>query len=755
MKIALDRGGTFLDAYVSNLPDNKPDKIFKLLSVDPKNYPDAPTEAIRRILEYAYDKKIPRGEKLDTKGIETIRLSTTVATNALLERKGQRHALVTTRGFKDILRIGNQTRPDIFDLAIRKPDVLYSDVVEVDERVTLVGFTSNHNHSEQKVTFKEDGSIERSYSGPDQPPPAFDGSDAEIVQGISGEGIAVLQKPDEAKLKKDLQAIYDDGVRSIAVILIHSFTYPDHELVVEKVAKEVGFEYVSLSHKVAPIVKAVSRGFSTSADAYLTPVLQQYVDSFFSGFESSLRDGTSGTHVEFMRSDGGLTDVKLLSGVSSLISGPAGGVVGAALTGFDESDGRPLISFDMGGTSTDISRYAGTYEIVYETTIAGVTISTPQLDVNTVASGGSSRLFFRNGMFVVGPESASAHPGPTCYRKGGPLAITDANVVTGHLQVDMFPKIFGHKENEGLDVEASTKGLTELTEQINKETGKNMSVDEVAQGFIRIANETMCRPIRALTEARGYSASKHILSCFGGAGGQHACSLARSLGIKTVLIHKYSSILSAYGMALSDRVFERQEPASYRWGESDMIQQVESRVEAMAQEVTKELKRQGFPEHRIIIEPALNLRYDGTDTALMTVKPEDGWDAVDQKFIKTYQQEFGFKLNKGIIADDVRVKGIGKSTGDLGESVHAERVRINKENGGYKEAAALKQAKRSSVYFDGQGRIDTPVLRLDDLNAGEKLTGPAILIDGTQTITLEPNCEAQICSSCVVIEIGY
>lgn len=456
----------------------------------------------------------------------------------------------------------------------------------------------------------------------------------------------MLQKPDKQKLKKDLQAIYDQGITSIAVILIHSFTFPDHELEVEKVAKEIGFDYVSLSHRVAPIVKAVSRGFSTSADAYLTPVLQSYVDSFFSGFEPSLRDGTSGTHVEFMRSDGGLTDVKLLSGVASLISGPAGGVVGAALTGYDEKDGRPLISLDMGGTSTDVSRFAGKYEIVYETTIAGVTISSPQLDVNTVASGGSSRLFFRNGMFVVGPESASAHPGPVCYRKGGPLAITDANVVTGHLQVDMFPKIFGPKENEGLDVEASTREFEKLTKEINQQTGKNMSVDEVAQGFIRIGNETMCRPIRALTEARGYSASKHILSCFGGAGGQHACSLARSLGIKTVLIHKYSSILSAYGMALSDRVFERQEPSSYKLGDSNTIAQVEARVKTLTEEVTKELKKQGFADDKIEVEPALNLRYDGTDTALMTPKPKDGWQGIDSNFIKTYQQEVSSNVHE-------------------------------------------------------------------------------------------------------------
>ena len=275
-------------------------------------------------------------------------------------------------------------------------------------------------------------------------------------------------------------------------------------------------------------------------------MLQAYIDGFFGGFDASLRNGTAGTRVEFMMSDGGLTSVEHFSGLKSVLSGPAGGVVVMALTSFDQADGRPVIGFDMGGTSTDVSRYAGRYEQVMETNLDGVTIQSPQLDVNTVASGGSSRLFFRNGLFVVGPESASAHPGPTCYRKGGPLAITDANLVTGRLAIEMFPRIFGPNENEGLDVDASRRAFEELTERINRETHKQLSVDEVAQGFLRVANEVMCRPIRALTQARGYSTSKHVLASFGGAGGQHACAIARSLGIRTVVVHKYSSICLLY-----------------------------------------------------------------------------------------------------------------------------------------------------------------------------------------------------------------
>lgn len=292
---------------------------------------------------------------------------------------------------------------------------------------------------------------------------------------------------------------------------------------------------------------------------------------------------------------------------------------------------------------------------MFETTLAGVTIQSPQLDVNTVASGGSSRLFFRNGLFSVGPESASAHPGPVCYRKGGPLAITDANLVTGHLAVEMFPKIFGPNEDQGLDEEATRSEFEKLRKQINDETGKNMSLDEVAQGFIRVANETMCRPIRALTEARGYSTSKHILCCFGGAGGQHACALARSLGITTVMVHCYSSILSAYGMALADRVFEQQEPCSETWGTKEVEQRVAARAEELQNRVKKELEGQGFHGDRLQIETLLNLRYDGTDTSLMTLKPAEGWD-VEKVFLNTYKQE---------VCPTQMVSRVGEESADL------------------------------------------------------------------------------------------
>ncbi|KDN37579.1 hypothetical protein K437DRAFT_291945 [Tilletiaria anomala UBC 951] len=788
LQIAIDRGGTFTDC-LGHIPNRPPsegpeDIVVKILSHDPENYKDAPREGVRRILEIATGHKISRDERIETGGIDYIRLSTTVATNALLERKGEKHALITTKGFKDIVQIGNQSRPRIFDLAIRKPEVLYSAVVEVDERVTLVGYTSDPKYREHRVEFGDSSNcgstdadrdsqnsarqyntcITRPYAAPDGPPsiPVWDPSGQRpsyvaprIVEGVSGEAVAILKEPEVDALRKDLQLLYDDGYRSAAVVLIHSFTYPRHEEIVERVAKEIGFKHVSVSSRLMPMIKMVPRGTSSTADAYLTPVLQAYIDSFFDGFEESLRNGKAGTRVEFMMSDGGLASVDHFSGLKSIISGPAGGVVGMALTSYDaKADGRPVIGLDMGGTSTDVSRYAGRYEQTLETTMAGVTIESPQLDVNTVASGGSSRLFFRNGLFTVGPESASAHPGPTCYRKGGPLTITDANLVTGRLAVEMFPRIFGPNEDQGLDEGASKKGFEQLTKEINQETGKGMSVDEVAQGFIRIANETMCRPIRALTEARGYSASKHILSCFGGAGGQHACALARSLGIKTVLIHQYSSILSAYGMALADRVFEQQEPCSEMWDGaqgSATTARIQKRFVEMEQRVRGILKAQGFVDEMIKTELLLNMRYDGTDTALMTLKPQDGW-AFEKAFVTTYKQEFGFVLSdKPIIVDDIRVRGIGRSFESLGESVHEEHQRLI-----YRPATwALSKANKRLIYFDGQGRVETPILRLKDLDEGDMVDGPVVLIDETQTILLEPKCKAHKLSKAVLIDVLY
>lgn len=758
IRIAIDRGGTFTDC-VGNPGSGKmeDDVLIKLLSVDPQNYDDAPLEGIRRLLEKFTGKDIPRGEPLDTSKIESIRMGTTVATNALLERKGEDIAMVVTKGFKDCLAIGNQSRPNIFDLAIRKPEVLYKKVVEIDERVTLEDYAEDPER-----TNTEAASIEEA------------GEDAELVKGLSGETVRILQRPQEDQIRKQLQEVFDSGLKSIAVCLMHGYTYPRHEALVGKIAREIGFEHVSLSHELMPMIKLVPRATSACADAYLTPAIRKYIDGFQKGFEGGLgtesvkkEEGAKGARCEFMQSDGGLVDVDSFSGLRAILSGPAGGVVGYALTSYDPATKIPVIGFDMGGTSTDVSRYgSGRYDHVFETTTAGVTIQSPQLDINTVAAGGGSRLFWKNGLFVVGPESAGAHPGPACYRKNGPLTITDANLFLGRLLPDFFPKIFGKNEDEGLDEQASERLFQELTEQINKENAgsnkdKEMTADEVAHGFIKIANETMTRPIRSLTEARGHDTSKHRLATFGGAGGQHAVAIAEALGITQILIHRYSSVLSAYGMALADVVDERQEPESTVWSDTDkdVRKYLEDKTNELKKKSTATLKDQGFSPEQIHFEEYLNMRYRGTESALMVVKPtkEEVGDAYDgdewafgKAFASQHEQEFGFTLpDRDIIVDDVRVRSIGKTFEGLEKTVDQQLKEIKPKD----VAKGQKAYGTKSVYFEG-GRQDTSVYKLEDLDVGDRIKGPAIIADGTQTIVVTPEATALLINTHVVINIG-
>jgi 5-oxoprolinase (ATP-hydrolysing) len=758
IRIAIDRGGTFTDC-VGNPGSGKmeDDVLIKLLSVDPSNYEDAPLEGIRRLLSRFQGKEIPRGEPLDTSSIESIRMGTTVATNALLERKGEDIAMVVTKGFKDCLEIGNQSRPNIFDLAIRKPEVLYKKVVEIDERVTLEDYAEDPTRHQTEVTQDAKSS----------------GSEGDLVRGLSGETVRILQKPDHEQIKKQLQEVFDSGLRSIAVCLMHGYTYPEHEATVGKIAREIGFEHVSLSHELMPMIKLVPRATSACADAYLTPAIRKYIDGFQKGFAGGLgtesvkkEEGARGARCEFMQSDGGLVDVDGFSGLRAILSGPAGGVVGYALTSYDPKTKTPVIGFDMGGTSTDVSRYgSGKYDHVFETTTAGVTIQSPQLDINTVAAGGGSRLFWRNGLFVVGPESASAHPGPACYRKGGPLTITDANLFLGRLLPDFFPKIFGKNEDEGLDEQASKALFEELTKQINEDISgskdKSMSLDEVAYGFIKIANETMTRPIRSLTEARGHDTSKHRLATFGGAGGQHAVAIAEALGITQILVHRYSSVLSAYGMALADVVDERQEPESQVW--SDEGQEARSYLQGKMEDLKKKsaatLTEQGFEEGQLQFEEYLNMRYRGTESALMILKPTseeikaefDGEDwAFGKAFIKQHEQEFGFTLpDRDIIIDDVRVRGIGKTFEGLEKTVDQQLADIKPKD----VAKGEKVYGSKSVYFEG-GRQETSIYKLEDLAIGDRIKGPAIIADGTQTIVVTPNATALLIDTHVVINVG-
>ncbi|KZT30107.1 5-oxoprolinase [Neolentinus lepideus HHB14362 ss-1] len=739
IKICADRGGTFCDVHAAYPDPENPAQTKEV--VDPNNYADAPTEGIRRVLEIATGEKIPRGTILQTDKIDYIRLSTTVATNALLERKGQKHALLITRGFKDLLLIGNQARPRIFDLNIRRPAPLYSKVVEVDERVTLVGYTSDPKAEEHALQFDEGGAVRRGYRGA-----GWDGvGDAEgpgeIVRGLSGEAVRVIKKPDLEATKRELEALHAAGYRSLAIVFAHSYTYPAHERAVGALARSLGFAHVSESARLLPMIKMLPRGVSATADAYLTPVLQAYLDGFFSGF-------AGGARVEFMGSDGGLVDLRNFSGLKSILSGPAGGVVGMALTSWDEDERRPVIGIDVGGTSTDVSRFAGRYEVVYEAATAGIAVQAPQLDVNTVAAGGGSCLAFRNGLFTAGPESAGAEPGPACYRKGGPLAVTDANLLLGRLIPDYFPKIFGPSEREPLDGAASRRLFEEVAREINGSQGTEMGLDEIVYGFVKVANETMCRPIRALTEARGYAAHKHILCSFGGAGGQHACDIARLLGIRTILVHRYSSILSAYGLALADRAYERQEPCATLYTPQTRGA-LAARLDALEGAVRAELARQGFKGARVRVERMLNMRFEGTDTALMVLPGEEGED-FGAAFRRVYKAEFGFLLEgKSVIVDDVKVRGIGKTFDTLGESVHAEVRRIEKRRVDRRRADSVH-----STYFDGLGRVgDTPVFKLESLHTGDVVEGPAMIIDDTQTIVVVPGATAVLTSKHLYITL--
>lgn len=717
-RFSIDRGGTFTDIYC-DIYDPSTNKVFKqrvvkLLSEDPSNYQDAPTEGIRRILEEETGIPHPRKQPVRTKQIDFIRMGTTVATNALLERKGERIALVTTKGFADLQLIGNQSRPKIFDLKIQRPDLLYEEVIEINERAILLR--------------------------DDDPPSKYDSK--QIVVGKSQESVVIEQSLDEKEVREKLTKILEKGIKSIAVVFIHSYTFADHELKVKEIAEQLGFEQISISSEVMPMIRVVARGGTTCVDAYLTPVIKKYLHSFTKGFDEGMKD----VNVLFMQSDGGLTPMDNFLGNRAILSGPAGGVVGYAMTSKIATN-SPVIGFDMGGTSTDVSRFAGTFEHVFETTTAGITIQSPQLDINTVAAGGGSRLFYRNGLFVVGPESAGAHPGPVCYRKGGPLAVTDANVLLGRIQPHLFPAIFGPHENDVLDYAATYKAFEELTQIINQTSNtstsnKNYSVDEVAYGFIRVANEAMARPIRNLTTMKGYDVTKHVLACFGGAGPQHCCAIAKTLGMRKVLVHKYSGILSAYGLSLADIVVERQEP--FNSGELNAnLTYAQERLERLSAEAREELLTQGFQPNQIEIIHYLNCRYQGTDTANMTCLPSSsssGDVTYETVFIDNYRREYGFELkDRPILIDDIRVRAIGKSDFMLmKDTLPTTTISTTK--------VAPTPSEYAEVFFQ-QSRQKTPIYFFQNLESYDVIYGPAIIIQNVATVIIEPHCTAYITST--------
>jgi 5-oxoprolinase (ATP-hydrolysing) len=570
----IDRGGTFTDV-VAKRPDGAL-VTHKLLSENPEQYRDAAVAGIRHLLG------LPAGEDVPGESLGAVKMGTTVATNALLERKGERTALVVTRGFRDALRIAYQNRPRLFDRHIVLPELLYSQVIEAVERI-----------------------------------------------GAHGDVITAL---DEAAARRDLQRAYDAGYRAVAIVLMHGYRYRQHEAALERIAVEIGFPQVSVSHKASPLMKFVARGDTTVVDAYLSPILRRYVEQV----AGDLPD----TRLLFMQSSGGLTDARRFQGKDSILSGPAGGIVGMVRTslaaGFDR-----VIGFDMGGTSTDVSHFAGRdvsdCERAFETQVAGVRMRAPMMSIHTVAAGGGSILHFDGARLRVGPDSAGANPGPACYRRGGPLAVTDCNVMVGKIQPAFFPHVFGPRGDQVLDSDVVRTRFAELAARIRAETGRNLSEEQVAEGYIDIAVGNMAEAIKRISVQRGHDVTRYTLSVFGGAGGQHACRVADALGMTRIFAHPLAGVLSAYGMGLADQTAMREESVERRLA-ADAMDALGATLDRLGADAIRDLRSQGVAPDRIRVVRRAHLRYDGTDTALIVAAGtlDDMQGAFDAEYLKRY-----------------------------------------------------------------------------------------------------------------------
>lgn len=645
-------------------------------------------------------------------------MGTTVATNALLERKGEKTALLITKGFKDLLTIGNQSRPSMFSLAIDRPSSLFCWVEEISERVVVDSCPESHLRGKK---FESPRSLK-------------------TVSTASGESVEIISPLDIDEVEKSLKGIKSAGISSLAICLMHSYIFPDHELKIREIAERLGFDKVCLSSSVSSRSKIVPRGNSTVIDAYLTPVINRYLSQFSASFPEMEE---SGVRLDFMQSDGGLVPSTRLSGLKAILSGPAGGVVGYAKTCYDPEDGKATVGFDMGGTSTDVSRYSGQFEHLFESNTAGILVQAPQLDINTIAAGGGSILAWKDGLFTVGPESASSHPGPACYRKGGPLTVTDANLALGRLVPDQFPSIFGPNENEPLDGYIVEERFIMLSKIINEESGQSLTWREVAAGFIEVANNAMSGPIRTLTEARGYDTTAHNLASFCGAGGQHACEIASILGIKRVLIHKYSSVLSAHGIGLAD-IVEDGEEAYFRCYDSQSVHSLEEDLARLARKTEDAIISEGF-FGPIASTNYLSMRYDGSDTAIV-VPVESGKDTL-KTFVHTHQQEFGYTPERDVFIDQIRVRSVGKSNTDSGSSWSRELASYSKLD------TANEPALWRSVFFPSCGYIEVPIYKLGTLTVGSRVRGPCLIVDETQTVVVIPGAVASILKSLIVIDL--
>ena len=661
----IDRGGTFTDVvawrpgagYLSH----------KLLSENPEQYPDAALQGIRDLLGVAKTDPIP------TERIASVKMGTTVGTNALLERKGDRTLLVTNKGFRDALRIGYQNRPRLFDLDVKLPEMLYEQVVEVTGRYTA------HGNERAPVDLEE------------------------------------------ARL--GLQAAYDDGIRACAIVFVHGYRYTAHEKAVAEVAGAIGFTQISTSHQVSPLMKMVGRGDTTVVDAYLSPILRRYVDRV----AAELGDA----RLMFMQSNGGLTDASLFQGKDCILSGPAGGVVGAvrttAMAGFEK-----IIGFDMGGTSTDVSHYAGDFERAFESEVAGVRVRAPMMHIHTVAAGGGSILHFDGARFSVGPDSAGANPGPACYRRGGPLAVTDCNVMLGKLNPDFFPKVFGPNGDEPLNRDAVVEKFAALAADIAGSGREPMPVEAIAEGYLTIAVENMANAIKKISIQRGYDVSEYVLSSFGGAGGQHACLVADALGMKQVFLHPLAGVLSAYGMGLAD-VSAMRERAVEAVLDDALMAELSAELDELAADGLAELDGQDISRDRISVLRKVHLRYQGTDTALVVDFTHKA--GIIAAFEKAHRQQFGFiDMSKAHVVEAVSIEAIG-----AGEP--AVDLPLDATNGG--RVDTIPPLANVQVYMSG-GYHDAPVIDRNHLRPGDKVSGPAILREDTATTVIEPGWQATL-----------
>ena len=658
----VDRGGTFTD-IVAKSPEGRL-VSHKLLSENPGRYEDAAVQGIRDILGLAPGAAIPPGT------IEHVKMGTTVATNALLERRGERTLFVTTQGFGDVLRIGYQNRPRLFDLDIVLPSLLYERVIEVDERIDAGG--------------------------------------------------NVLSPLDEDRVRADLQSAFETGIRAVAVAFIHGYRYCDHEKRVGEICEQIGFAQVSLSHEASPLVKLVARGDTTVVDAYLSPILRRYVQQVAD--ELGIEDG-AGPRLMFMQSNGGLTDAHRFQGKDAILSGPAGGVVGmtrtAAMGGFHK-----LIGFDMGGTSTDVSHYDGEFERSFETLVAGVRMRAPMMHIHTVAAGGGSILRFDGSRFRVGPESAGANPGPACYRRGGPLTVTDCNVMLGKIQPDYFPAIFGPAGNEKLDRTTVIHKFSDMAEQVSTGQGKAVSAEEVAKGFLRIAVENMANAIKKISLQRGYDVTEYTLNCFGSAAGQHACLVADALGMESIFLHPLAGVLSAYGMGLAEIRVLQEGQVSVDFIEESVEKEVEAYRQALVDSARRAVQEQGVEEKNISVICKVHIRYQGTDTSL----PVDIGSAAQMlsDFEEAHHRRFGFVAReRSLVVEALSVEAIGTTEADIDPEVASPASR-----------EPPTSQDRVRMYSHGEWR-DIPLYWRDELKAGQTVHGPAIIIETTGTIVVE------------------